>query len=515
MYSDTMVKYYISAFEEVLGLSLNFTSNSEIAIANLPNVIAKIDPPSIRDILSPLNLILATKVIGNNKIGKDPFLRKNLVINYIYKIINNEADLEVLDNFTESLQALSNRTYEQEPCQMSFIVFNKNSLNIEDEIKKIGFDYIKFNEKIDIEKVVKDKEPLKLIDSLSLSYVVNEKYEIVGLAKKVQRGPSIYQKMANRHSENEQRILKDSMGSYYHNGKNTMINNSGASFINQNKLEQDILSITNQMNELSKGEAFDDKVQKYIELFFIREKMREELYFLKENLLKENLEIENFQSEKDNNKHIQFIQLKANRVEWFINDSLVCVLSNGKWKVQNYDLVSNIILEYIIRQASNSKNGFQKYDNLINDVTPRFHKFFLQIKHLSFKKIGALLFIMGSSDKRKTTIYKALLERSEIKTDEYRKIIKTNKGHQLNIMSCDTYLFELISSLDGAVLFDRKFDILAFGEFINNSIPTPHVAEAGARTLAAVKSSMYGLSIKVSEDGDLSIFENGSPIIKL
>ncbi len=77
------------------------------------------------------------------------------------------------------------------------------------------------------------------------------------------------------------------------------------------------------------------------------------------------------------------------------------------------------------------------------------------------------------------------------------------------------YLFELIASVDGAILLDKNFNILSFGEMINNSIPTPEVAEAGSRTLAAAKASVFGLSIKVSEDGDISIFEDGSPIIKL
>lgn len=50
---------------------------------------------------------------------------------------------------------------------------------------------------------------------------------------------------------------------------------------------------------------------------------------------------------------------------------------------------------------------------------------------------------------------------------------------------------------------------------INNTIETPPVAEADSKTLAAAKTSRFGLNIKVLEDGDISLYKEGSPIIKL
>ncbi|WP_251671991.1 MULTISPECIES: hypothetical protein, partial [unclassified Sporosarcina] len=123
--------------------------------------------------------------------------------------------------------------------------------------------------------------------------------------------------------------------------------------------------------------------------------------------------------------------------------------------------------------------------------------------------------ILQQSKKQKKTIYKEMLVKKKLNLNEFTKVIQTNIGKPINIYSCDSYLFELIASIDGAILLDKGFNILSFGEMIKNSDDTPDVAEAGSRTLAAANASVFGLSIKVSEDGDISIFEDGSPVIKL
>ncbi|PFE18914.1 diadenylate cyclase [Bacillus cereus] len=216
------------------------------------------------------------------------------------------------------------------------------------------------------------------------------------------------------------------------------------------------------------------------------------------------------------NQDIQFIQFNKNRIEWFINDSLICVLSNGKWRVQNYELISHIILEFILRQyIQHNDISSEKFIEVVDKITPQSEILLKNIKGLSNKNIGALLFIFKQSTMQKRTIYKKLLHNGALSDNNLKRVIKTAKSNPINLYSCDNYLFELICSVDGAVLLDRYFNILSFGEMINNSIETPPVAEAGSRTLAAAKASRFGLSIKVSEDGDISLFEDGSPIIKL
>ncbi|MEH7249332.1 diadenylate cyclase, partial [Neobacillus niacini] len=220
--------------------------------------------------------------------------------------------------------------------------------------------------------------------------------------------------------------------------------------------------------------------------------------------------------DKVNKNYIQYIQVNSGKIEWSITPSLVVILSNGKWSIRNYELINSLILEFLLRQYPSNENiESDDYIRVLNYLTPRAKILYNNIKQLSNKNIGALMVILKQNKSRKKTIYKQLLSKQSLSKNEFTKIIQTDKKNQINIYNCDTYLFELIASVDGAILLDKNFNILSFGEMINNSIPTPEVAEAGSRTLAAAKASIFGLSIKVSEDGDISIFEDGSPVNKL
>jgi hypothetical protein len=57
--------------------------------------------------------------------------------------------------------------------------------------------------------------------------------------------------------------------------------------------------------------------------------------------------------------------------------------------------------------------------------------------------------------------------------------------------------------------------VLSSGEIIDISLAAKNKPAGGGRTHAAVAASFYGLAIKVSEDGPISVFRNGTQIIKL
>lgn len=523
-----MSKYdvYLKNFEDIIGLNLISTDN-EISVVNLPNVISKISPESINDLISPMKNLIK-EVLPKESHIEQVFLKRIIAEKYIYKLINSNADHSILSDFVNNLQILSDKTYEQDNCKMGFIVFKNPKDNIRDELNKLCIDYIPFKDSIALSDLSNIKSSLKIVDSLSVCYVVDDKYKVKGLAKKRKYEQSITSIMTNRYQKENENLLKFNMLKY-----SITHNSSSAHEETENikKLEESINTNKIELLEIEQKlqgnlDSTNSKIHTYVsQKEKLLKKLHESIYSQIEIMQKKN-KIENIWTKKletyftekttKSNENIQFVQINSNKIEWFINNSLICTLSNGKWNVKNYELISYIILEFILRQYSDDKvMSEEKSMKLLNEIIPRFHILLNNIKQLSKKNIGALVILLKKSTQNKKTIYKKLLTNGELDENQYKSIIKTKADKQININSCDNYLFELICSVDGALLLDTKMNILSFGEMINNSLETPAVAEAGSRTLAAAKASLFGLGIKVSEDGDISIFEKGSPIIKL
>lgn len=75
-------------------------------------------------------------------------------------------------------------------------------------------------------------------------------------------------------------------------------------------------------------------------------------------------------------------------------------------------------------------------------------------------------------------------------------------------------VLEALASLDGALVTDRTGLLIAFGAILSHdpaSLPGMARAE-GARTTAALAASLYGPVLKVSEDGIVSCYLNGSRV---
>lgn len=71
-----------------------------------------------------------------------------------------------------------------------------------------------------------------------------------------------------------------------------------------------------------------------------------------------------------------------------------------------------------------------------------------------------------------------------------------------------------LAGLDGAVVLDNAGTIRAYGAVLRpEKSGTIRTAE-GSRTKAAIGASNYGLSVKVSSDGDITFYENGRPFLK-
>jgi len=77
-----------------------------------------------------------------------------------------------------------------------------------------------------------------------------------------------------------------------------------------------------------------------------------------------------------------------------------------------------------------------------------------------------------------------------------------------------TVLVEL-SSLDGAIVLNNRGKLLAYGAVLNPRKKGKRAATEGSRTKAAIGASKYGIAVKVSSDGDITVFHQGKEFLRI
>jgi hypothetical protein len=70
-----------------------------------------------------------------------------------------------------------------------------------------------------------------------------------------------------------------------------------------------------------------------------------------------------------------------------------------------------------------------------------------------------------------------------------------------------------LASLDGAIVLNNSGNILAFGAVLRPRKTGRLSGSEGSRTKAAIGASHYGLALKVSSDGDITVYHNGKQFI--
>jgi hypothetical protein len=85
------------------------------------------------------------------------------------------------------------------------------------------------------------------------------------------------------------------------------------------------------------------------------------------------------------------------------------------------------------------------------------------------------------------------------------------------LFDLDPAVLESIAGIDGAVVVDRDGRLLTFGAILRIDPEALRVARAveGARTLAAISASFHGPTLKVSEDGLITMFLGGRRVWEL
>lgn len=385
---------------------------------------------------------------------KKSYIIQRVVDNFIYEnILSKGSDLEdedilSLKKFEKELIKLSVQTYENRLCTASFILL-KGLEGIEsaaDFLRKMEIDFLPFckNDEniLDWESINEYPAAYRIIDSLSISYVLNNEYQIIGLARKTKSGKSI----------------------------------------------KDIC-----VNKISKT--------------------------------------------------MEYIYLENRKVMWCLTNNKMFVFNNGSWKLKDYSIIEGILDDFTSNNAGKEFRENRKKENTVAFLSEI-------IIDLSKSNTGALFIILaknfyenkknklGHSKCKDSTILSKMTTGEKPGHSRYANIIlKGRKNLALNRDSVDSYLIKLIADVDGAVIFNKDLIILDFARMIeeqtvdkdiirqlidvkeNNLIPEDfedkvHV-KGGARSMATYEGSTFGLAIKVSEDGGITIFKRRKVILNL
>lgn len=86
------------------------------------------------------------------------------------------------------------------------------------------------------------------------------------------------------------------------------------------------------------------------------------------------------------------------------------------------------------------------------------------------------------------------------------------KGKITNFFEMDKYKRLELLSMDGATIINKKGEFIAIGAIINGVEPSE---DGGARTASVKKLSQYGIAVKISMDGGVTIYKNNELKFKM
>lgn len=128
---------------------------------------------------------------------------------------------------------------------------------------------------------------------------------------------------------------------------------------------------------------------------------------------------------------------------------------------------------------------------------------------ISFARTGGCLIIISSDYIHRISELVSDNDRIDIPpTNPKSKTIKALVTD--SFQNLDRRLRQELLALDGATIIDHDGTILAVGAIIC----VPAGSDGGGRRAAAKKGSKYGMGIKISEDGEVTAFENGDLVFR-
>lgn len=202
----------------------------------------------------------------------------------------------------------------------------------------------------------------------------------------------------------------------------------------------------------------------------------------------------NIKDVEDEIQNILYIEISNNRVQYYVNPYTYIEEVNGEWRLYEYlSLVAPLVAQ--ILNAVFFMYEQDDYEYAIEVI----YKLVLVIKKMSIHNRGALIVLCNENSAIDDILapYKKLNFKRLFGDIEKVEILDLSNEKLMNLLC-----------VDGATIINSQMELIDFGRILKNEVRDGN--EYGARTNAAISASYYGLAIKISEDGDVTLFRNGN-----
>jgi len=186
----------------------------------------------------------------------------------------------------------------------------------------------------------------------------------------------------------------------------------------------------------------------------------------------------------------------------FANGNLHLSYRSGQWRYWNH--------AHVVDLVSNTARVQKITPRAMKRLVSRLYRLALDV---SFRHTGGLILVLRSRQnvRRVVRAGDAMGDRLRSEVDQaFDESLLSRKVTALPL----SVLSEL-ASLDGAIVVASNGDLLAYGAVLQPH-KTGRVSKAeGARTKAGIGASQYGVSMKVSSDGGITVFKRGEVILSI
>ncbi len=142
--------------------------------------------------------------------------------------------------------------------------------------------------------------------------------------------------------------------------------------------------------------------------------------------------------------------------------------------------------------------------NLLSNVVRAIYRAALDS---SFRRSGALFVLL-----RRRASLRDIVRLGDAVHDRRRDVLDAAFDHAvtpIKVQSLPRSILAELASLDGAVVLSNRGDVLAYGAILEAKKKGRIRGTEGSRSKAAIGASNYGLTLKVSSDGDITVYVAG------
>ena len=186
----------------------------------------------------------------------------------------------------------------------------------------------------------------------------------------------------------------------------------------------------------------------------------------------------------------------------FEDKSLRFTYRLGRWQYWNHTHIVNMLKE------------IARVQRVPKPIIPRVVRaIYRAALDISFRRTGGLFVLLRNRNDLRKIAHEGDAMKDHSRLDLDKKFDASLP--QDKVYSIPKSIILELSALDGAIILNNHGEILAYGAVLEPRRRGKIVIEEGSRTKAAKGASNYGLVVKISSDGDITVFSKGSEFLKI